>query len=380
MMQALAAQGHEIGLVTLQASAPEALAGLPLSLHQILGADANGPADGGGEGEGAPTPAPPPTLTWLQEKFRSYFGVDRAKLAALTGLVRRFKPDAFVAGGLDILPYFPAARGPVSVWYAADELAWHHLSLLQANDRRTWPQAKEAALKAAYERAFRGAIDRAWVVSPVEARAMRWIAGVRGVDVVPNGVDTSHYQPIATPELPQSAVFWGRLDFEPNVQALQWFCTQIWPHVHRAFPEARFTIIGFQPIDAVKALAGRQNVTLLPDLPDIRAEVSRHAVVALPFVSGGGIKNKLLEAASLGKPIVCTPRTCSGLRHATAAPFRRATTPDEWVKALGELWASPTRRHELGTDGRAWVLSHHTWAATATEAVAGLRESLKQKR
>lgn len=368
MMQALAAQGHEIGLVTLQPSAPEALAGLPLSLHEVL----RGRSDGDG--------AQGPRLTWLQEKFRSYFGVDRAKLAGLAALVQQFQPDAFVAGGLDILPYFPAARGPVSVWYAADELAWHHLSLLQANAPGTWPQAKEAALKAAYERAFRGAIDRAWVVSPVEARAMRWIAGVRGVDVVPNGVDTSHYLPIPATEIPQSAVFWGRLDFEPNVQGLQWFCSQIWPHVHRQFPEARFTIIGFQPIDAVKALAGKHNIHLLPDLPDIRAEVSRHAVVVLPFVSGGGIKNKLLEAASLGKPIVCTPRTCSGLRQSGAAPLRRATTAQEWTDALGALWASPETRHQIGTDARAWVLAHHTWAATAAEAVAGLRASLKQKR
>jgi glycosyltransferase involved in cell wall biosynthesis len=149
--------------------------------------------------------------------------------------------------------------------------------------------------------------------------------------------------------------------------------------VHQACPDARFTIIGFQPIEAVKALAGRQNITVLPDVPDIRSEVAQQAVVVLPFVSGGGIKNKLLEAASLGKAIVCTPRTCSGLRQGDAAPFRRATSPDEWVRALGDLWDHPDTRRQVGTDARAWVLAHHTWAATAAEAVAGLRKSLRHQ-
>ena len=40
---------------------------------------------------------------------------------------------------------------------------------------------------------------------------------------------------------------------------------------------------------------------LHPDLPDIRSEVARRQVVVLPFVSGGGIKNKFLEAAAMGK-------------------------------------------------------------------------------
>jgi len=383
MMKALAALGHEIGLVTLQESPAAALEGLTLSLRRTLPA------------ESAPSSASI-RLTWLQDKFRSYFGVPPARIRALTNVLDEFQPDAFVAGGLDILPYFPgtqqsARQGPkestgqsvrqtVSVWYAADELALHHLSLLKLRDRRTWNEhGKEVIIKALYERAFGRAIDRAWVVSPVEARAMRWVAGVPHVDVVPNGVDATHFQPIPTQEIERSAVFWGRLDFGPNVQALEWFCGKIWPAVRRAYPDARFTIVGFQPIDSVRRLAGRDGIELLPDLQDLRAEVSRRAVVVLPFVSGGGIKNKLLEAASLGKAIVCTPRTCSGLRDAATAPFRLATNANAWQAALGELWQDADKRRQIGMDARAWVLAHHTWTATAQDALAGLRESLRDR-
>ena len=41
----------------------------------------------------------------------------------------------------------------------------------------------------------------------------------------------------------------------------------------------------------------------MANLPDLRAEVQRREIVVLPFVSGGGIKNKLLEAAAMGMPM-----------------------------------------------------------------------------
>ena len=64
----------------------------------------------------------------------------------------------------------------------------------------------------------------------------------------------------------------------------------------------------------------RDGIDLVPDLPDLRDEIARHAAVVLPFVSGGGIKNKLLEAASMAgesdqsgdlcvSAAVCTPKT-----------------------------------------------------------------------
>src|SRR5262249_19852526 len=154
---------------------------------------------------------------------------------------------------------------------------------------------------------FASCVDRAWVVSETERRAMRWLAGIGNVDVIANGVDDDHFRPLRVGQRPRTCVFWGRLDFGPNLQALPWFCKQVWPGPRRSPPDARFTIYGRCPTEAAGTLAQADGIELVPDLPDLRAAVSRHQVVVLPFVSGGGIKNKLLEAAALGKAIVCTP-------------------------------------------------------------------------
>jgi glycosyltransferase involved in cell wall biosynthesis len=367
MMQACTQLGATVSLATVRPPVPEALAGLPLA-HQIT-LDVRDPAT-------IPSRAIP--LTRMQEKFRSYYGVPMDRIREVAFAAAEVDAEAVVAVGLEALPYLSGDLGSrVRAWYAADEWVLHHLSLLKLGDPDLKTHLRSALVKGVYERVYAPRVDRAWVVSSAERRAMRWFAGVRHADVVPNGVDGTFFQPIAGEPAPRSAVFWGRLDFEPNIQGIQWFCDRIWPDVRRQVPDATFTIVGFQASEAVKKAAAAPGIRLIENLPDLRDEVGSHAAVVLPFVSGGGIKNKLLEAAAMGKAIVCTPRVMSGLKG--EPPLVQAKTPAEWSAALVDLWNNDSRRRQLGTAARAWVLEHHTWTAAARDAIAGLEASRAER-
>jgi glycosyltransferase involved in cell wall biosynthesis len=360
MMRAMTALGVSVGLVTRRPSPPEALAGLDLGVCDVL-ENPDGVADARH------------TLSGLEERFRSYWGIDPRHVARVGRLARQFSADVVVVSGLDVLPLLGAVEGATRVWYAADEWVLHHLSQVKVGDRSTWGNVKDGLIKGAYERAYRARIDRAWVVSAPDESAMRWVAGIRHVDVLPNGVDATLYQPRPAATRPQSAVFWGRLDFGPNIQALQWFCRHVWPAVRRHHPAAEFTIIGFNPGAEAQALAGLPGVTLAPNLLDVRDPVSRHQIVVLPFVSGGGIKNKLLEAAAMGMPIVATRKSAQGLKG--HPPLEVAGSPSEWVGAMSALWSDPARARALGDRARAWVIAEHSWEQVARVALERLRKA-----
>jgi glycosyltransferase involved in cell wall biosynthesis len=192
--------------------------------------------------------------------------------------------------------------------------------------------------------------------------------------LIPNGVDAEYYSPRGEADIPTSCVFWGRLDFDPNVDALEWFIEKIWPAVVRRTPSARLALFGFNPGERVKELAKTPGVELHSDLPDLRAEVTRRQAVVLPFITGGGIKNKLLEAAALGMPIVCTRWALSGTKGKPAV--RVCSSASEWAETLAKLWADAAARRELGAAARRWVAVHHTWDAAAATAEAGIRRML----
>jgi glycosyltransferase involved in cell wall biosynthesis len=362
MMKALSELGAQVSLVTAETASDLAIAGLPLTLVRSLervGAEV-------GDAHA------PNHLSRMQERYRSYFGVPLTAIKAVRAAALDCAADVVVAVGLDALPYLGGIDRAVRVWYAADEPAYQHLSRIGLTDSQALFHLKHAFIKGLYERAYRPLIDRVWVVSDTEQRAARWLAGMRVVDVLPNGVDADYYQPSGEPELPRSLVFWGRLDFGTNVEALDWFSRKVWPALRAEAPDAQFTIIGFDPTDAVKRLAESPGIVLMANVPDLRAVVARHMLVVLPFVSGSGIKNKLLEAAALGKPIVCTPRSCRGLRSAGEAGLVTSDRPVDWINQIRELWRDDARRHRLGAQARDWVVEHHSWVSTARDALNAL--------
>jgi glycosyltransferase involved in cell wall biosynthesis len=365
LMKALAQLGHEVALGTVVPPPLEALGSIPLAWRFLLDDQAN-------ENNGHRSWR----CSYWQERFRSYWGIPSHRVTAVGRAASVFQADAVIVVGLNVLPYLEAVQGPLRIWYAADEWVLHHLAQMRWREIGTWSHFRQAVVKGFYERAYGSLLDRIWVVSEADRRAMRSVTGVAGVDVLPNGVDADYYSPRAVREIERSCVFWGRLDFGPNLQALQWFCRKVWPSLKLQASDARFTIFGFQPTTVAKALAGGDGIDLVPNLPDIRAEIARHAVVVLPFVSGGGIKNKLLEAASMGKAMVCTPRACGGLRAKRSAPFVKARRASEWVEKMLQLWADPERCHRLGEQARHWVTAHHTWEAAAKTALRSLRQPL----
>lgn len=369
MMRGLAGLGHSVAMATIAASPAEALAGSEASATYCYE-------------DGFPAAEErqhyPLRLSKFQEKFRNYWGVEADPIAWVAACAADFRADAVVVSGLNVLPYLGALpTQTVKVWYAADEWLWHHGSQISLLQPGTWKEAKPGFIKWLYERAYRSLVDRVWVVTPPDARAFRWLVQPQAVDIMPNGIDADWYQPGDEPVTPRTCTFWGRLDFGPNIQALEWFCDKIWPRVRQHVPEARFEIYGFQPGPEIERLTALPGVTLTANLPDLRPTIRRAGVVVLPFVSGGGIKNKLLEAAALGMPIVATPRVREGL--VGSPPFPMTWSVRQWVEELTRLWSQAELRLQQGQANRDWVVTHHTWGAAARVASAGLTQSLQSR-
>ena len=366
MMKALGRLGHEVYLATSHGASPEALGGLDLRAHFHLD-------------DGA-TPTSDITLAWLHRRMQSYYRVVERGLSVLRERIALLQPDAVIGVAVEGLAYLPAADGTVRVWYPGDELALSHFSQCLCRHPAVISNVRQGAMNALYERSYARFVDRVWVVSEEERRAMRWVAGIRTVDVLPIGVDTDVYRPNGGCARQPTAVFWGRLDAAPNVQALEWFCDHVWPSLIDREPNARFTIIGFSPSERVARLGRQLGVEVVPDVPDLSHYVLPRSVAVLPFVSGSGSKNKLLEAAALGVPIVCTARAARGLRAPWEAPLIVTDGAASMSDAVAALWTDTAHCDRLAQAARQWVIRHHPWESSARVGIDAIAESLEQAR
>lgn len=359
LMNELGKMGHELNLLTIQPPPAAALAGLR-TLNSVAGEVKPATHDGRG------------MLGPLQNRFRSYWGVLPEHLDATAAVVGRWSPNAVVAVGPEVLSYLAILTGVCRIWYVADDLCWQHLTQMKGFTADSWKSLGTALVNALYERTFGTAVDRVWVVSTIDARALGWISGAKRVDVIPNGVDMCYFRPTSQAELPNSAIFWGHLRFPPNVRAVEWFCQYVWPSVRRSRPTATLTIAGYGASDEILRFAETEGIQVVGEVADIRQEVTRHGLAIMPFRSSGGLKNKMLEAAAMGRATVCSRAALNGLRGPVEEAFAVANRPEEWATRMQKLWDDDRERGALGARARRWVETNHTWRSAAERAVASV--------
>jgi len=193
---------------------------------------------------------------------------------------------------------------------------------------------------------------------------MRAIPGV-----APILVDTEYYtpRPADWPRDPRSIVlFTGHLSHPPNIDAVLYFLREIWPKVLEQQPEALFQIAGMLPATAVReAAASAPRCELHPNVPDIRPYFWNAGVYVVPMRYGGGVRQKLFEAWSMGVPVVCTTMAAEGTGAESGKHCWLEDTPETLAGRIATTLASLEGTSAVIETAMQFVESRHSIATAA---------------
>jgi glycosyltransferase involved in cell wall biosynthesis len=204
------------------------------------------------------------------------------------------------------------------------------------------------------------------VVAEADAAAVRRLSPGQRVEVIPNGVDADRFRPMPDIEVaPETVAFVGAMSFPPNVAAVGWFARTVLPLIHETRPGVRLVVAGRDPAPSVVAFAEDPAITVTGAVDDVRPYLARAAVVLAPMVSGSGIKNKVLEALAMGRPVVTTALGAEGVAAEPGRDFLIADGPEAFAEAVLALLDEPGRAAEMGNRGRALVERLYTWDTCA---------------
>lgn len=291
--------------------------------------------------------------------------------------LRGFDPDVVhvTSGRLALLGGMRLLRGRPIALAALD--AWHLNVQAEAESSvgaMRWLRRIEGTLVRRFERRRYKRFDRVIVVSEEDRRALLEVNPDLRIEVIPNGVDADSFDWDGTPRDRGVVLFTGVLSYAPNVTACTFLARRVLPHLHEAVPGARLLLVGRHPAPEVQSLAGLPGVEVVGEVPDMRPWLSRAGAYACPMLSGTGIKNKLLEAMANGAPCVVTPLALQGLSATPDHDFLQGSTAEEVAKHLERLLLDPTLADRVGAAGRAYVRTHHTWAAASDAYLRIYRE------
>lgn len=226
---------------------------------------------------------------------------------------------------------------------------------------KRWLYKLEGSRLRAVERNVSRRAKALTLVSEAEAGLYRSICPNSCTYAVGNGVDSDYFAPRQAVSRKAHCVFVGVMDYPPNIEAVIWFCRNVWPLVRAAYPDATFTIVGRNPVPQVRSLSSLSGVEVVPSVPDVRPYLAAASAVVVPLKIARGVQNKVLEAMAMAKPVIVSPQAREGLEAEPGIHLLEAETQQEWVHSLDRVFSDTAFANQLGQAGFDYVQDKHLW-------------------
>ncbi|MCX7716612.1 MAG: glycosyltransferase family 4 protein [Endomicrobia bacterium] len=174
--------------------------------------------------------------------------------------------------------------------------------------------------------------------------------------LIPNWVDTEYFCPCREVEK-NSIVFTGIMDFYPNIDAVNFFCSEIIPCLKNKI-DFKFYIVGKRPSKEILKFHNSKNIIVTGEVEDIRTYLNKAEIFVSPLRTGSGLRNKILEAMACGKPIVATSCSCEGLDVEDGKHLLIADTPEEFADKVLSLLTSESLKQYISENARKFVVEN----------------------
>ncbi len=102
-------------------------------------------------------------------------------------------------------------------------------------------------------------------------------------------------------------VFSGMMDYDPNIIAVNYFAKNV---LNKLDSKYELYVIGK---NKSKELISNKKIKYIGYVESMRDELSKYDIYVCPIIAGSGVKNKILQAMSVGLPIVSTKLGVEGL-------------------------------------------------------------------
>ena len=158
----------------------------------------------------------------------------------------------------------------------------------------------------------------------------------------------------------KNIVFVGAMFRDPNIEGVLWFLDKIWPEILQMEPTVHFYIVGGDPPVYVQQRAAAENqVVVTGYVEDLAPWYKAAAVFVSPLLVAGGLLQKILDAMTMGIPVVATSPCNHGISAMPHVEIVIEDDPVNFAQAVVKLLKDPELRAQIGLAGRKFVQSNY---------------------
>jgi glycosyltransferase involved in cell wall biosynthesis len=139
-----------------------------------------------------------------------------------------------------------------------------------------------------------------------------------------------------------------------------WWLREGYERLRALHPQVEYDIVGPRPPAPLRKLASRHpGAHIHGYVADPMPFWTGASVLAVPLLSGGGVRVKILEAMASGVPIVSTTIGCEGLAARAGEHLLVADTPTGFAEACARLLADDALARRLAENAYQFVLDRY---------------------
>lgn len=156
-------------------------------------------------------------------------------------------------------------------------------------------------------------------------------------------------------------VFTGKMDYQPNIDAVMWFSKNIFPRIKECVDYSEFYIVGKNPTKEVKQLENIEGIVVTGIVDSVDKYLNNSNIVVIPLLSGGGVKIKLFEALEYKNIVISTTKGIEGTEFIENEHFLLANNSEEFADKCIKCIKFYDEFKKIGEEGNKYMLKKYSW-------------------
>ena len=150
---------------------------------------------------------------------------------------------------------------------------------------------------------------------------------------------------------------------DANAQdAIIYFYEHFWPLLKKKIPGVKFYVVGRFPTERILEIGKKEkDIIVTGAVDDVRPYFRKTRVFICPVRMGTGFRGKVLEAMSMGVPIVSTELGANGVPIKDMENVVIAEEPRKFTNRIVELFEDDTLRKKIAQNARKLVEERFAW-------------------
>lgn len=172
--------------------------------------------------------------------------------------------------------------------------------------------------------------------------------------------------------------FLGALDWQPNIEGLEWFVRNVWNVYHKGHNGAKFRVAGRNASKEFAEFLISNRIDYLGELESVVDYYASGTIFVVPLMSGSGMRVKIVEAMAAGKVVITTSVGTEGIATENRRNIFIADSPADFLACVEMLASDRNLYNEISAKAREFIKNNYDNNVIATRLLDFYKEAVER--